>query len=176
MKYLQIISTLIFSAVLAINVVGSSADAFTSPPIYKGSMIVAHDYFGVPEENFFGYEYMPAEDYTESWWSAFLKGGTRATASLVAHSPSAIVGIFSKEVSTKMLAQVEAENRKSSNLVVNRAQKYLDLLNQLEPVPRGRDADVAERVGYILAAISPIMLFLLIVNVCFRIHRHYRKA
>lgn len=176
MKYLQIISTLIFSAVFAIGVVSSSVGAFTSPQIDKGSMIVAHDYFGVPEENFFDYEYMPAEDYTESWWSAFLKGGTRATASLVVHFPSAIVGIFSKEASTKMLAQVEAENRKSSNLVVNKAQKYLDLLNQLEPEPQSRAGEIAERVGYILAAISPIMLFLLIVDVCFRIHRHYRKA
>ena len=169
MKYLQIISTLIFSAVFAVGIVGSSAGAFTSPPIDKGSMIIAHDYFDVPEENFFGYEYMPAVDFKEDLWSAFMKGYHRATASTYAYFPSAIVGIFSKEASTKMLAQVEAENRKSSNLVVNRAQKYLDLLNQGEPLPR-------EQVGYILAAISPIMLFLLIVNVCFRIHRHYRKA
>lgn len=122
----------------------------------KGSMIVAHDYFGVPEENFFGYEYMPAEDYTESWWSAFLRGGTRGAASLVAHLPSAVKGLWSEEEAGKTLAQVEAENRESWWLVRN-AQKYLDLLNQLEPVPQSRGGEIAEQVGAGVTSYGPVV-------------------
>lgn len=124
----------------------------------KGSMIIAHDSFGVPEENFFGYEYLPPEDYKEDLWSAFIQGFDRGLISIPAHLPSAVKGLWSEEEAGKTLAQVEAENRKSWNPLVKNAQHYLDVMNQMMPVPKTRRGEIAEQVGAGVTSYGPVVL------------------
>ena len=122
---------------------------------------VARSYLKVPEENFFGYEYL--EPAKESWWSSFWSDLGRASADISANTYSAIVGKFSDEERAKTPEQRAQENRDAKpswkNLGLGKlrsdAQHYLDYVNQLEPIERSRGSEIAGAVGSFVPSAIP---------------------
>ena len=127
----------------------------------KAAAGIARTYAGVPEEDFFGYEYVPRDDYKESWWSAFWGDYEQAAANTVANLRSAVVGAHSDEEAAKTPQQRAQENREAEGYVFNffrrKAQQYLDYYNQLEPIPRGRGAEISGVAGSGLFSRLPML-------------------
>lgn len=127
---------------------------------------IARGYLSIPEEDFFGYEYTPKKPFKESWYSAAVSDFTSSVANIYANTYSAISGLFSEEEAKKTPEQRRLENLSSEGSWYNlglgamrrAGQQYLDYLNQLEPIERGRGAKIAGAAGSYLAYRAPSLL------------------
>lgn len=128
----------------------------------KAAYYLAKNYQGVPEEDFFGYEYTPLSDYKETWWSSFWDSYLRNLTNQLANTQSAVVGSVSQEEAAKTADQRAQDNREANgyffNFIRRKGQEYLDYLNQLEPIPRGRGAEVAAVFGSATESMTPSII------------------
>lgn len=133
--------------------------------VAKGAWQIAQKYAGVPDEDFFGYEYLPQRDIKESWWSSFWSDYETSMANIIANSKSAVKGLLpteeGKAEAAKTPEQRAQENRDDTSWagrwLLGRAQSYLDYINQLEPLDRGRGAEITGAAGTMLASYLPVL-------------------
>jgi len=135
----------------------------------KAAWQIATQYQGIPDDDFFGYEYLPPKDLKESWWSSFMGDMAKGVAHVIADSPSSLYGMLPTEggieESKKTAKQVAEENRsgnagwgKAIDWLVKRAQAYVDFSENLEPLNRSRGAEIAGVAGSSFASYAPVIL------------------
>lgn len=134
--------------------------------IAKGAWQIARKYAGVPEEDFFGYEYLPQRDIKESWWSSFWSDYETGVANLSANWLTAVKGLEPTEggraEAAKTPEQRAAENRAATDTwvgrwLISRGQSYLDYVNQMPKLDRGRGAEITGAAGNMLASYLPVI-------------------
>ena len=135
----------------------------------KAAWQIATQYQGMPDDDFFGYEYLPPKDLKESWWSAFMGDYAKSAAHIIADAPSALYGMLPTEgglkESQKTAEQVAQENRsgeagwgRAIDWLVKRAQEYVDFAEDLQPLDRSRGAEIFGVAGSGLASYSPVIV------------------
>ena len=123
----------------------------------KAAYYIANHYQGIADNNFVGYEYVPLEDYHETAWSAFWGDYERTAAETSANTYSATAGLLDEEEAKKTPEQRAEENRTKGGWFRRKGQQYLDYINQLEPLPRKRDAVIAGGAGSGLFSFLPAL-------------------